>query len=735
MRQRDAVLKRLSKQRHFRLLNIYAPQLGRIFYNSLKASIFFSGMLTSINSVANENASKHNSIEEIIVSGLLPESMHRLASSASLITAEDIAQSGANSLPELLSRLANVTLRSYSGNAKSTSIDIRGSGATSISNVLILIDGMRINSSDLGGVDFSVVNLEHIERIEVIRGGNSVRYGGGASHGIVNIITKNNSNEDIRMIKLSAGQHDDYKINVGIQTTTDEQYFSMGVSSAKSIGYRRHNRLNQEDLTFNYEKTFENKDNIRLNSRLHRDEYQLPGNLCHPDNIDPNNEDQRCRSYNRRYGSIGNGYEGKTSDDAQFIQYKKNIGTRLNLTNRISYRGKEKIFKRGEALKTTELNKRNRIEQKTTRIETLFEWQNKSNKLYLFSGFINEETDYWQSRGNGQYHADSEIFEGDLHTNAKFISLSFEPKKNIALEIGYRDSTSKHTLQESVFKEKEDSNQCQTRPRGEYEQKFNCPIFLKQEKSSKHTWENEAIDFRGRFNIHPEINAYVSVSKTFRNPNVDELIKPDDDIENHTLSPQKKQNFEAGLKIHNDTYLFNIGFFRSTTKDEILFREIITTTGDSIGINLNAENPITRTGAELQSRYFLSDDTEINLDLGYIDVSTGDNQRIPLVPYWTIATGVNWQIKSTSNLNIYANYTGQRLDGNHTTNVPYKKIDSYLTVNAKYIHREKLFFKEEFNWYVSLNNIFNTPYLHTAYSEFVYPAPLRSIEGGISFAF
>ena len=105
------------------------------------------------------------------------------------------------------------------------------------------------------------------------------------------------------------------------------------------------------------------------------------------------------------------------------------------------------------------------------------------------------------------------------------------------------------------------------------------------------------------------------------------------------------------------------------------------------------------------------------------------------MPYWTIATGVNWQIKSTSNLNIYANYTGQRLDGNHTTNVPYKKIDSYLTVNAKYIHREKLFFKEEFNWYVSLKNIFNTPYLHTAYSEIVYPAPLRTIEGGISFAF
>ena len=205
-------------------------------------------MITSINSVANENAAKHNSIEEIIVSGLIPEPIHRIASSASLITAEDIARATSSTLPELLSQLANVTLRSYSGNAKSSSIDIRGSGATSVSNVLVLVDGVKMNASDLSGVDFSLINLQHIERIEVIRGGNTVRYGSGASHGIINIITRNKNAENARLIQLSAGQHDDYRITTSIQKSDYKQHFSINASIAESAGYRQHNQLDQQDL-------------------------------------------------------------------------------------------------------------------------------------------------------------------------------------------------------------------------------------------------------------------------------------------------------------------------------------------------------------------------------------------------------------------------------------------------------------------------------------------------------
>ena len=244
-----------------------------------------------------------NAIEEIIVTGLMPEPMHRLASSASLITAEDIARAGANSLPELLSQLANVTLKSYTGNSKSSSIDIRGSGSTSVSNVLVLVDGVKMNASDLSGVDFSLINLQHIERIEVIRGGNSVRYGSGASHGIINIITQKKDAENARLIQLSAGQHDDYRIDTSIQKNGYKQYFSINASIAQSAGYRHHNQLNQHDLLLNYQTELNTHDQFKFNSRLHRDTYEHPGSLS-PLEIDNGIID-------RQAGSVAAGSEGK----------------------------------------------------------------------------------------------------------------------------------------------------------------------------------------------------------------------------------------------------------------------------------------------------------------------------------------------------------------------------------------------------------------------------------------
>ncbi|MGB1192750.1 MAG: TonB-dependent receptor, partial [Pseudomonadales bacterium] len=80
-----------------------------------------------------------------------------LPRSATVISSEDIALSTARNITELLAQQANIILKSYSGNSKFTSIDLRGSGDTSVSNILILIDGIRINAPDLSGPDFSIL--------------------------------------------------------------------------------------------------------------------------------------------------------------------------------------------------------------------------------------------------------------------------------------------------------------------------------------------------------------------------------------------------------------------------------------------------------------------------------------------------------------------------------------------------------------------------------------------------
>ena len=121
----------------------------------------------------------------VIVTASQPNSILYIPRNVSVIDSLDIESSGASTIQELLSSQANITLTSFSGNSKFTSIDIRGSGDTGVSNVLVLIDGIQLNTPDLNGAEFSVIPVEQVERIEIVRGANAVRVGSGASQGVI----------------------------------------------------------------------------------------------------------------------------------------------------------------------------------------------------------------------------------------------------------------------------------------------------------------------------------------------------------------------------------------------------------------------------------------------------------------------------------------------------------------------------------------------------------------------
>lgn len=103
---------------------------------------------------------------------------------------------------EAISQAAGVNVRNFGGLGKLSTISIRGSSSN---QVVVLIDGVRINPSVGGGVDLSSIPPEHIERIEVIRGGDSAFYGEGAMGGVVNIVTKRAVGKAANTIALTYG--------------------------------------------------------------------------------------------------------------------------------------------------------------------------------------------------------------------------------------------------------------------------------------------------------------------------------------------------------------------------------------------------------------------------------------------------------------------------------------------------------------------------------------------------
>jgi len=136
-------------------------------------------------------------LEESVVTATRTEAAVLDAPAAvSVITREEIDKAQVKNLADLLSREPAITVRDYGPEGSVKSLSLRG--ATS-EGVLVLVDGIRINDSRAGGVDLSLLSLQSVERIEIVRGGTSALYGADAVGGTVNIIMKKEADNLLKL--------------------------------------------------------------------------------------------------------------------------------------------------------------------------------------------------------------------------------------------------------------------------------------------------------------------------------------------------------------------------------------------------------------------------------------------------------------------------------------------------------------------------------------------------------
>jgi iron complex outermembrane receptor protein len=93
----------------------------------------------------------------------------------------------AKSVAALVATSPGVAVQQYGGLGQLSTVSIRGSAS---SGVLVMVDGLPINTATGTGVDLSSVPRHWIERIEVLRGAEGAHYGAGALGGVVNLVTR-----------------------------------------------------------------------------------------------------------------------------------------------------------------------------------------------------------------------------------------------------------------------------------------------------------------------------------------------------------------------------------------------------------------------------------------------------------------------------------------------------------------------------------------------------------------
>ena len=165
-----------------------------------------------------------------------------------VVTREQIANSSATNLPDLLSRYAGINTRTNAG-SPDVAIDLRGFGASGDQNTLVLLDGQRLNDIELTTVRWSAIPLEAIERVEIQRGGGAVMYGGGATGGTINIITRSSiAGDRSATVAASAGTYNSNDLRASVNIAGDSTGFALTASQHNSDNYRDNNRLEQGNL-------------------------------------------------------------------------------------------------------------------------------------------------------------------------------------------------------------------------------------------------------------------------------------------------------------------------------------------------------------------------------------------------------------------------------------------------------------------------------------------------------
>ena len=155
----------------------------------IKITLFTAFLFSHISFAQQRDTTVVNKLSEVVVTGQLePQSIKKSVFNVRVISKEDIKQLAANNLSDVLNQYLNITIRNSGSDGRST-VSMFGLDAQYFK---ILIDNIPL-VSDTGmgvNVDLTQVNLDDVERIEIIEGSMGVTHGANAVSGILNIITK-----------------------------------------------------------------------------------------------------------------------------------------------------------------------------------------------------------------------------------------------------------------------------------------------------------------------------------------------------------------------------------------------------------------------------------------------------------------------------------------------------------------------------------------------------------------
>ncbi len=588
-----------------------------------------------------------------------------------------------------------------------------GFGEQAALNVLVLLDGRRINDVDLSGVDWNQIPLENIERIEVVRGGSAaVLYGDNATGGVISIITKSGKDKVKADFYASYGSYD---MNIqglsfeGKSVDNKLSYF-LGGSHGATHGYRKN--------TFNKSKDFYSKLGYDINdilsigfkSGFYQSSYGLPGAL-YQSNID---------EYGRRYARYGDDHVN--NKDYYFALIPKiDLNTYGEFNFDFSYRTK----------KTYSYFLTSGLDTQKNNIDT-FGFLTKysvNSRIFGFTNNLVSGADCYRTvyKSNTYLISDDSALNKYTHINKNSLGIYFQDdlfiKDNFSLTGGYRYELARYAF-------------------GYHDNDLHG-WGQNPDIGTKLKTDMSAFNFGATYVYGKDSSIFLNINKSFRFPQVDEFTYIDTNYQqqlNTGLKPQSSINFQAGLRhSFNDKIRAEISAFRMNIKDELYYNaKDVLVWGFWNGKNANYDRTVHQ-GMECSANIKLNEKLEFFGNYAFLDTyfdgGEYNKNSIPLTPRNKASIGFRLNpIKSVS-INMVGTYVGNRYYLNDQANA-YSRLNGYMVAdtNISWSYND---FKVAFG----INNLFGKEYSEYAGvnvddgRKFYYPSPGRNFNLRFDYVF
>ncbi len=584
---------------------------------------------------------------------------------------------------------------------------LRGFSANEQSRTLVLLDGIPLNTSDEGGVNWNSLNLENIKRVEIFKGPGSSLYGSNAMGGVINVITQEPVDKLNASANISYGTYNTFnsgfrvsgQVNKKLRVALNAFYNSSdgynnipdSLRTKPTNIYSTSRYLKEGGINARVVYRLNSYFNLNLNYGFYRDKRGEGTKIMATDGVYRHFNTNTMRS--NFYGNAGN------------LKYNLSI-----------YYQRENYFNLNEKMKG---NAYQRFDVLSNRDDfgALLNTSWKLEKYNLLTAGIESKTGKVNGGDHYQTSPDQVLNRGKMHTLAMYLQdeVSFLNNK-LHLQAGIRFDRVR--FYEGAFI-----------ATGEVVKDFaayngNLP---------ENIWTAMSPRIGLKYNPLKIFSTYISYSTGFRASILDDLTRSGwmwigPKIANPDLGPENLNNFEIGIDVKPTGKLtFSPTLYYSTGNNFLYY----VATGDSLWHtrpiyqreNVTQANIL---GSEFNINYELNDNISFSGNYTYNLTKISafkkrrdlENKELTYSPKHQLKGNIFWKNKLIST-NMCMLFKGKQFTNDSNTST----IDSYFTAC---LSLSRSFAHDKLTTFISIEDLFNNQHMETG--EYLSPGRILMVK-------